>query len=205
MCCSSPPDPPDYSGVNAVTEKTAEMANDQATAQLEWAKTQHAENMGIVNRVLGVTLPAQEEQYANAVQDRARYESEFLPVEDEFIRDALEYDTPARRDREAGQAIADVRTQFEAERKNAEQRLSGYGADPSQISAGALDLNYRIAEATAAAGAGTNARTNVENIGRSLRGDVVNLGRGLPSQVASSYGQSVEAGQYAVGSQLGAA
>jgi hypothetical protein len=175
------------------------MSQETAMAQLEWARQQDAMNRETLNRVLGVQLPAMEEQYANAREDRARYENTFRPAEDQLIADFQSYNTPERRAEEQGRAVADVSAQFDAQRRNALQRLEGYGVDPSQTRNAALDVGVRTQQAAAQAQASTNAGRRVEDTGRALRADVINIGRGMPSQVAQSYGQSVAAGQAGVG------
>lgn len=199
MCCSSPPPPPDLSGVSAASEEVARMAQQTAQEQLAWAREQDTMNRQTLNRVLNVQLPAMEDQFANARVDRARWESQFRPFEDQFVQEARNYDTPDRRDRAMGGAIADVASQFDATRRGALQRLESYGVDPSQTRNSALDVGVRTAQAAAQAGAATGARNRIEDVGRSLRSDVVNLGRGALSNVASSYGQSVAAGQAGIG------
>jgi len=77
--------------------------------------------------------------------------------------------------------------------------LAGYGIDPSQIKCGALDLGARVKVAAAQAQAGSDARRRVEDTGRALRADAINIGRGMGSQVAASYGQTLNAGNSAQG------
>lgn len=199
MCCSDPPPPPDLSGMASASKEVAEIQFQAAKDQLAWAKQQDAMNRETLGRVLDVQLPAMEDQFANAREDRERYETQFRPLEDQFIQDAQEYASPERMAEERGKAIATVGQQFDATRRNALQRLESYGVDPSQTRNAALDLGVRVAEASAKAGAATAAGNRVEDVGRALRSDAVNLGRGSLSNVASSYGQSVAAGGAAVG------
>lgn len=199
MCCSSPPPPPDLSGVSAASEEVARIQQQTAAEQLAWAREQDTANRETLNRVLGVQLPAMEDQFQNAREDRERWETQFRPIEDQFIEEAMNYDSADRREREMGGAIADVGSQFDAQRRNALQRLESYGVDPSQTRNSALDIGVRTAQAAAQAGAATGARNRIEDTGRALRSDAVNMGRGALSNVASSYGQSVAAGQAGVG------
>jgi len=120
-------------------------------------------------------------------------------MEDQLIGEANQYDTGARRDQKQGMAMADVTATFDATRRNALSRLEGYGVDPSQTRNAALDIGVRTQQAAAMAAAATAAGNRVEDTGRALRSDVVNFGKGLPMQTASSYNQSVAAGQSAVG------
>jgi hypothetical protein len=126
----------------------------------------------------------------------------FRPLEDAFVQEAQEYDTPERRAQERARATADVSTQFDAQRRNALQRLEGYGVDPSQTRNAALDVGVRTAQAAATAGAATQADRRVEDVGRALRSDAINLGRGALSNAAGFYGQAVGAGSAAQGNAL---
>ncbi len=167
--------------------------------QLGWAREQDGLNRQLLERVLGPQLAAQENQAQWAQEDRARYEGMYQPLEDDLVKDFQSYGTPERMQAERGRAMADVGGAFDAQRKNALQRLESYGVDPSQTRNAALDVGMRTAQAAATAAAGTNAQRVTEDKARALRADAINIGRGLPSQVAQSYGQSVAAGSAAMG------
>lgn len=199
MCCQDPPPPPDLGPAAEASEEVARIQQQTAREQLDWAREQDTMNRDILNQVLDVQLPAMREQFEQAQSDRERYETMFRPMEDAFVKEAQEYDTPERRAQERGRALADVNTQFDAQRRNAQQRLESYGVDPSQTRAGALDIGVRTAQAAAAAAAATGAERRVEDTGRALRSDAINLGRGALSNAAGFYGQAVGAGQAGVG------
>lgn len=199
MSCMDAPDPPDLSGQAAASEEIGRLQQETAREQLAWAREQDRMNRETLSSVLDVQLPAMRDQFENAREDRQRYEDVYRPQEDALIAEAKGYDTPERRAEERGRALTDVAAGFDAARRNSLQRLESYGIDPSMTRNGALDLNARIEQAKAGAGAANAADQRVENTGRALRADVVNLGKGLPSQVASSYNQSVAAGQSGVG------
>jgi hypothetical protein len=178
------------------------MSNEQlklGREQMAWAREQDTMNRATLERVLGVQLPIMEEQFANAQEDRQRYEQVFLPIEDKLIEEFQNYGTPERFDKERGRAVADVNANFDSQRKNALTRLESYGVDPSQTRNQALDVGMRIAQAQSQAGAADAATNRVENTSRALRAEAINIGRGLPSQVAGSYGQSIAAGQAGIG------
>jgi len=147
--------------------------------------------------VLDVQLPTMRAQYEQAQSDRERYVNIFRPFEDRFAKEAEEYDTPERRERAIGGAIGDVSTAFDAQRRNALQRLESYGVDPSQTRNAALDVGVRTQQAIAQAGAAQTARNRVEDTGRALRSDVINMGRGALSNAAGFYGQAVGSGSAA--------
>jgi len=194
MCCQSPPKPPDLGPAAEASEEVARMQQQTAREQLAWAREQDTNNRALLQEVLDVQLPAMHEQFAQAQSDRERYVNLFRPFEDRFAAEAESYDSPERRMREQAGAIGDVNTAFDAQRRNALQRLEGYGVDPSQTRNAALDIGVRTQQAMAQAAAATGANRRVEDTGRALRSDVINMGRGALSNAAGFYGASVGAG-----------
>lgn len=202
MCCSSPPPPPDLSGMADASAEVGRMNQQTAREQLDWAREQDTNNRALLQEVLDIQLPAMREQMEVAQADRSRYEEFYRPFEDAFAEEAASYDTPERRERERGGAIADVNSQFDAGRRNALSRLEGYGVDPSSTRNQALDVGVRTQQAMAQAQAATGATRRVEDIGRALKSDVINMGRGALSNAAGFYGQAVGAGSAAQGNAL---
>lgn len=194
MCCSSPPPPPDLSGMSEASEEIARMNQQTAREQLDWAREQDTNNRDLLQQVLDIQLPAMREQFETAQADRQRYEENYRPFEEAWAEEAKNYDTPERRERERGGAIADVNSQFDASRRNALQRLEGYGVDPSTTRNQALDVGVRTQQAMAQAAAATGSDRRVEDVGRALQSDVINMGRGALSNAAGFYGQAVGAG-----------
>lgn len=198
MCCSDPPPPPDLGPQAEASEEIARIQQETAQEQLAWAREQDAMNRETLSRVLDVQLPAMQDQFENAREDRQRYEELYRPLEDQFIQEAQNYDTPERRAEAQATAMSDVSQNFDAQRRNALQRLEGYGVDPSQTRNAALDIGVRTQQAAAQVQAATQARNRVEDVGRAMRGDAINMGRGLPSQAAQGYGGATGTGATAV-------
>jgi len=203
----STPSPPDLGPYVRAMDRQGRAAEAASAAQLAWAREQAQQNQQTLDRVLGTQLPIMEEQAQNARTDRARYEQVYQPIENQLISDFQTYGTPERMQQERGRAGADVAGAFDAQRRNALQRLEGFGIDPSQTRNAALDIGMRTTQAAASAGAQTNATRIAEDKARAMRADAINIGRGMPSQVAQSYGQAAAAGSQGVGganSTLGA-
>jgi len=179
--------------------EVAEMARQTGQEQLEWAREQDTMNRATLDEVLSVQLPAMRDQFENARADRSRWEDVFKPMEDEFAQYAKDFDTPERRADERAKAISDVSTQFDASRRNALQRLEGYGVDPSQTRNSAMDIGVRTAQAAAQAGAGSASDKYIETRGEQLRGQAIQLGRGVVGGVGGQYAGAVGAGGAAVG------
>jgi hypothetical protein len=187
------PDPPDFSGIAAVSEAQAKEMAELAREQLEWSKTQWAEQKEIIDPLIAQQIDFGQQQFDTAQQDRQRYEELYQPIEEDYLTRAQEWDSPERRKREAAEAQVEVAAQFEAQRQNALRRLEGYGVDPSQTRNHALDLGVRVEEAKAKALAGTRARDQAEREGMGMLGETINVGRGLPSQGLQYSGQALAA------------
>jgi hypothetical protein len=195
---------PDYTPIAQANREAAEISAQIAREQLAWAREQYAMDRQLVDRVIGVMLPALESEAAAGEAERARYRQVFQPVEDMLIAEARDYATPGRMELEASRAQADVAQAFEAQRRAALANLESYGIDPSTVRAGALDRMSRTAQAAALAGAANNARLQTEATGRALRGEAINIGRGYPGAIAQAYQTAQNAGQGAVGAGLAA-
>ena len=196
------PAAPDYSAIAAASQEAAELQYATAQDQLAWAREQYASDYQLTEQIVGQALDINRENAAAARADRQRYQSVFQPLEDELVADARSYNSAERRALEAGRAVADVSQQFDKARMAAAERLEGYGIDPSQTRAGALDTSMRMTQAAAQAGAANQSRVNTENIGRALRGEAINIGRGYPGQVAQAYGTALQAGTQAASTRL---
>ena len=195
----STPKPPDLTPYANAMQEQGEWAFLTSQEQLKWAREQDASNRELLQQVLGPQLQAQQDQMDWAKKDRARYEGVYQPIEDNLIQDFQSYGTPERLARNRGRAMADVASSFDAQRRNALQRLESFGVDPSQTRNAALDVAMRTQQGAAMAAAATNSTRIDEDKARALRADAINIGRGMPSQVAQSYGQSVAAGSQAMG------
>ena len=195
----STPKPPDLTPYADAMEQQGEWAFLTSQEQLKWAREQDTNNRALLQQVLGPQLEAQQNQADWAIRDRARYENTYQPLEDNLIKDFQEYGSEERLGRNRGRAMADVASNFDAQRRNALQRLESFGVDPSQTRNAALDVSMRTQQGAAMAAAATNSQRIDEDKARALRADAINIGRGMPSQVAQSYGQSVAAGSQAMG------
>lgn len=125
-----------------------------------------------------------------ADEDRDRYKQTFEPLQDEFIAEAQAYDTPARREKEATSAVADVRQQAEIAEAASDRKAMAQGIDPRSGRYADTTRRRDMDTALASAGAGNMARRRVEDTGRALRADAVNMGSGFAVNPATSIGIS---------------
>jgi hypothetical protein len=193
------PDAPDYGDQAAASKYATDKSFEMGQEQQAWAKEMWGEQKEMLDKVMGQQMGVAGEQWENAKQDRARYEEKFQPIEDKLVKDFEDYGSPERKEMEAGRAQAEVQTAIDAQRENAQRNLEAYGIDPSETRSQAMDGEARIRGAAMQAAAGNNARQNVENKSRALQAEAINIGKGLPSQVAQSYGQTLNAGNSAMG------
>lgn len=199
---SSAPPPPDYSGIAAASEASAQYSYALGKEQLAWARERYGMDQKLANRIVDSALGRMDDNDAAALADRRRYERIYQPLEDQAVAEAREFASPERQRFEMGRAMADVGQQFQAQRSAAEQQLESFGVDPSSTRFAALDRGTRVAEAAAKAGAANTARGNTETMGRAMRSEAINVGRGYPGQIAGTYGTALQSGQQGMNSQL---
>jgi hypothetical protein len=131
-------------------------------------------------------------QWAQA--DRDRYLTTFRPIEDQFIRDSVNYDTPQRRTAERNRAVASVRQQGRISRGIQDRNLASMGVNPASGRAGSAGRSLAMNEQLAAVGAGNAADQMVQNEGRSRMAQAVNLGQGLAVNPGQALGMATSAG-----------
>ncbi len=167
--------------------------------QLKWAKETQAkyEPYMLASADQGVKDQKFSSEQAHAQWDN--YNQMYLPMEKQFIEDANNWDSPERRERMAGQAQASVASQFEQARTAAQQQLESFGVDPTSTRFASLDLGTRVQQAAAAAGAGTKAIQDTEQMGVGLRSQAVNTGRGYQQNVNATTQTGTQAGNAGAG------
>src|SRR5690606_25752490 len=84
----------------------------------------------ISGRVANSQVALMDQQRQQSGEYFSRLKSVFWPVEDKLVKDAQEYDTPARREAEAAKASADVTSAFEATRQANNRGMMRLGVNP---------------------------------------------------------------------------
>ncbi|MGX0136358.1 hypothetical protein [Cupriavidus metallidurans] len=144
-------------------------------------------------------IAAQDENMANAREDRNRYKYTFQPLQDEFIKTAKEYSSPAKQEQMAAEAQADVQAASAQQKDIASRNMASMGINPTSGRYTGIDRAMDATTALASAGAANTARQAVRDKGLALTADAINMGSGLPSSTASSYGIGLNAGNAATG------
>lgn len=190
-------DAPDMTAQNTIAASQAALSAEQ----LAWAKEIYAASAPDraaaterANTVSDAQLASMATQAAMATDYADYQKNTFRPLETGIVADAAAYDTPARREQEAGKAMAEVGTQAAGARESIAREAMARGVDPSSgnFAAGQGIMGVRTGAAKAAAG--NAARTQVETIGQARKMDAANLGRNLASNQATSAGLALTAG-----------
>jgi hypothetical protein len=117
-------------------------------------------------------------------------------VQDKLVKDAADFNTEARREELAGQALADVNTAASSARDQSARALARMGVNPGSGRALALDQQTQIAQTAAGAGAANKARESARAEGYALTDRASNALAGYPamSSAATGSGASFAAG-----------
>lgn len=201
MCSPNAPDMTAQNTAAASQAATAATQSAMSAEQLAWAKEMYAESAPDrqfareqATKVSSAQLGAMATQTALAKDYDEYNKRTFRPLEQGIVADAAGYDTTARRETMAGQAIADVGTQADASRETMAREAMARGVDPSSGNFAAAQGAFGVREAAAKAAAGNTARTQVETVGAARKMDAANLGRNLASNQATSAGIALSAG-----------
>lgn len=183
----------------------AEMERQTATDTLNYYRERDAQSAalqaqanGIAGRVANAQVALMNQQRQQSAEYFNRLKTVFWPVENELVKDAQEYDTPARREAEAAKASADVTSAFEATRQANNRGMMRLGVNPGSNRFQSTQSQLALGEAAAKAGSANAARNAIEQQGWSRRMDVTALGKGLPGVSATAASTAVGAGNSAV-------
>lgn len=193
-------DAPDMTAMNKAAEANADIAQ-QA---LDWYKKSYADQAPLREQAAAKANEVSDAQLASMRQNDAiskdywnYQQSTFRPMERALVADAQNYDTEARREQKAGQAVADVEQQLAAAQGQQSRQLARMGVNPNDGKFAAMANQMTMAGALGKAQAATKAREGVELQGYARKMDAANLGRNLASNQATSAGVALNAGNSA--------
>ncbi|ARU06126.1 hypothetical protein CCO03_16900 [Comamonas serinivorans] len=202
---------PDTSGQNEAALMQAQLSKEQ----LEWAKQIYAENAPAreaaaarANELSDLQMDYMRQSMGQAQEGIDRYNRLYAPVEDSLVADAKAWDTEGRREQEAGKAITDVRTQFNAAQNQQDANLKSMGVNPSDGRYANMAQQMTTSQALAEATAANQARQNVTTQAWARKMDVAALGKGVVSNQATMANMASSAGGNALNASsaaLGAA
>lgn len=120
-------------------------------------------------------------------------------AQNDIATEANQFNTDAKREELAGQAIADVNQSFDAVRGQQTRDLTRRGVAPGSGAALALDGQTRVSQALAQAEAGTLVRRQAREEGRALKGRVADMLAGYPGMASAQTGAGANYGTAGVG------
>lgn len=158
----------------------------------------------LTKRVTEQQLATQDQANAWAKEDRDRYKSVFQPMEDQYVKDAQNWDSAERQDKLASEAKADVLSSAAQQRGATQRSMAAMGVSPTSGRFAGVDRAGENQTTLAAAGAQNTARNTVRSQGMAMKADALNIGKGLPAQAAAGAGLGLTAGSSALNGNLAA-
>lgn len=138
---------------------------------------------------------------ARGDQQWQEYVSTYLPAERQMVRDAMEYDAPARRERLRSEAMMDTSSALGAQEGVMRRELARMGANPNSGRYLGLQRMSKVLGAATTAGAGNAAARGLEDKAISLRAGAASFGRNMPNTAGQSLGLATQAGSAATANQ----
>lgn len=191
-----------------------EAAKMQAQISKEWldfareaygvANDRQVDIDALTKKVTEQQLATQDQANAWAKEDRDRYKTTFQPMEDQYVKDAQDWDSAERQDKMASEAKADVLSSAAQQRQAGQRSMAAMGVSPTSGRFAGVNRAGEVQTGLAAAGAQNTARNQVRSQGMAMKADAINMGKGLPSQAAGSAGLGLTAGSSALNSNLAA-
>lgn len=207
MCCGNDapsPDPLIGEAAKANAELAAKAYDWYMKTYEEDIKPRQERMDSLTQDLVSDYLDTSQQNKAMARQQLERQQALFFPVEEQMVRDSMNYDSAERMERESGKAAADVNQQFSNARSQTQRNLAAYGLRPDSGAFAALNTKLTLGQALGSASAQNQARTAVQDKAIALRGGTANFGRGLGNQASSGFSTAIASNQGA-GGQQGAA
>lgn len=184
---------PDYSAMAAATERGVEAAERLGNRQLDFAQRQYEEMKPLAERITESQVAGMDSATRIAEEERA-YGLRFRPAEERLLAEAMEFDTPAARERMAQQAAADAARAFGATQAQTARGMSRMGIAPGSGAFGASMNQNALAAASQRAGAMTGSRLQSQEQARALLTGASALGRGQTQTALGAMGLSSQLG-----------
>ena len=115
-----------------------------------------------------------------------QYKTTYQPMEDQYVADAQNYNTPEHQEQAAEAANADVVSSFDAQKDQAARQMASYGISPDSGKFQSINSRLNLGQAAQQAAAQTGARRQVEQTGWDRQTQALSLGKGLPAQASAS-------------------
>lgn len=119
-----------------------------------------------------------------------QYQKTYLPMEQQFAKDAGNYATPDRYNQEAADASVSVQQSFDKAQQANERKMQSMGVNPGSAQYQASAQELMMKRAATDASQQNAARRNVENMGWARKQDAISIGKGMPGQASASMAQA---------------
>lgn len=136
------------------------------------------------------TVNSMDQQSKIAGEQYDRYKSTFVPVEDQMVKDAMDYDSAQNIEKRKGIAAANVNQSFSNAAGQSARTLSRYGLNPNSSAFARENAKLFNQEALASAGAQTGAAFDTMDKGIALRAGAAQTGRGLTNTALGAFAGS---------------
>lgn len=196
---------PDIGGVMQAmaSAQAANQAYALGQQQLAFTQQQWNQTAPQMQEILSGDISAQQSQLPAIQAGTNEYVNTFLPLENKFVNQAENWDTPAQEAVNAGAAQGNVANQYGAALSAAQSQLEGFGVDPTSTRYGALTMGAHVQQGAAEAAAGTSAIQNTKLQGLGLEQAAMQAGQGVASSAIGQTNASSSAGQSGTGTGLG--
>jgi hypothetical protein len=184
MCCDAPSAPAPDPNIGIAAAQNAETAKamlEMGKDQLAWNKEQYADIAPFIKDALQTQSQVSKDNQDRATEQWQRYKDLFAPVEDQYVKEAMNEGSDAQQAQEADKARAAVAGSYEAQKGAAARNLARMGVNPNSAKFADFELSTGNAQAADEAGAANTARTNARLRGMAMRQGVAQFGRGMPS------------------------
>tara|TARA_R110002167_G_scaffold52967_4_gene152361 strand:+ start:8078 stop:9223 length:1146 start_codon:yes stop_codon:yes gene_type:complete len=198
------PSAPSYDAELDGLADAANMNKQFAEEQRAYAKNLDSELKTLGNQILDVQLPAMEEMYQWANEDRQQHADIYRPLEAEFAKQAAEYAGPGEIQRQRAQAGQDIGQSFEQQREQRQRELREagvVGADPTQAGSRMEGLVANLEEAKAQAAGQNFAAEQTRREGRDLMGQASQMGNYLNNSASANANTAANIGNVALSGQ----
>lgn len=178
----------------ALSREALDWYKDYAARVLEPAQREFDElNRRVTEQSLRIG-DAQEQQMREGYDF---WKSQYRPVEEAAIRDAMQFDEAGFADRKAAEAQAGVEQSFGVAQQGMQQDLARRGMTLSAAQLAAQTSDLELAKAAAKAGAANQARADADAIGFARKVDIASLGRGIANQQSTAAQVALSGGNQA--------
>jgi hypothetical protein len=184
---------PDYREMAAATREGVKVARELGTRQLDFAERQYDEMKPLAERITESQIAGMDSATRIAEEER-EYGLRFRPAEERVLAEAMEFDTPAARERMAQQAAADAARAFGSTQAQTARGMSRMGVAPGSGAFGANMNQNALAAASQRAGAMTGSRLQSQEQARALLLGASALGRGQTQTALGAMGLSSQLG-----------